>query len=108
MEAIREAKALRSRRYRNRRLGEFLKEINLTEGRATGIPTIQTELKKNGSPAATIETDDIRSYFLIDIPCHPDFICENVIEGIMEKDLTTRQQQIIELIHDNQHITYDD
>lgn len=108
MEAIREAKALRSRRYRNRRLGEFLKEINLTEGRATGIPTIQTELKKNGSPAATIETDDIRSYFLIDIPCHPDFIWENVIASIMEKDLTTRQQQIIELIHDNQHITYDD
>ena len=45
---------------------------------------------------------------MIDIPCHPDFIWENVIASIMEKDLTTRQQQIIELIHDNQHITYDD
>ena len=29
---------LRSRRFRNRRLGEFLKELDLTEGRATGIP----------------------------------------------------------------------
>jgi len=27
-----------SRRYRNRRIGEFLKELNLTEGRSTGIP----------------------------------------------------------------------
>ena len=40
MEAVREGMSLRSRRYRNRRLGEFLKELDLTEGRATGIPTI--------------------------------------------------------------------
>ncbi len=29
-----------SRRYRNGRIGEFLKELDLTEGRATGIPKI--------------------------------------------------------------------
>ncbi|RBJ75971.1 transcriptional regulator, partial [Pseudomonas sp. MWU12-2534b] len=29
-----------SRRYRNRRIGEFLKELDLTEGRSTGIPKI--------------------------------------------------------------------
>ena len=57
-EAIREARMLRSRRYNNRRLGEFLKELNLTEGRATGIPTIQQKLQENGSPRATIETDE--------------------------------------------------
>ena len=27
----------------------------------------------NGSPRATIETDEERTYFLIDIPCHPYF-----------------------------------
>lgn len=74
IEAIREAQVLRCRRYRNRRLGEFLKELNLTEGRATGIPTIQKSLRDNGSGRATIETDENRSYFLIDIPCHPAFI----------------------------------
>ena len=73
MEAIREGKSLRSRRYRNRRLGEFLKELDLTEGRATGIPTVQEELEANGSPRATIEIDEERTYFLIDIPCHPYF-----------------------------------
>ena len=72
-EAIKEAKLLRTRRYKNRRLGEFLKELGLTEGRATGIPTIQKTLKENGSNKATIETDEARSYFLIDIPCHPNF-----------------------------------
>lgn len=74
MEAVRSGQSLRSRRYRNRRLGEFLKELELTEGRATGIPTIQDELQANGSPAAKIETDEERTYFLIDIPCHPYFI----------------------------------
>jgi ATP-dependent DNA helicase RecG len=74
MRAIKEAKSLRSRRYRNRRLGEFLKELDLTEGRATGIPTIQKALAENGSKHATIETDEERTFFLIDIPCHPDFV----------------------------------
>ena len=48
MQAIKEARMLRSRRYTNRRLGEFLKELDLTEGRATGIPTIQQKLRENG------------------------------------------------------------
>lgn len=74
MNSIKSANILRSRRYRNRRLGEFLKELGLTEGRATGIPTIQAELKVNGSQRASIETDDRRTYFLIDIPCHPQMI----------------------------------
>ena len=34
-----------SKRYRNRRLGEYLKELDLTEGRSTGIPTIQNVWK---------------------------------------------------------------
>lgn len=74
MESLKEANMLRSRRYRNRRLGDFLKELDLTEGRATGIPTIQKKLRENGSPKATIETDESRSYFLIDIPARKDFV----------------------------------
>lgn len=40
-----------SRRYRNRRIGEFLKELDLTEGRSTGLPKILRVMQKNGSPA---------------------------------------------------------
>lgn len=72
-EAIKSAKKLKARRYRNRRLGDFLKELDLTEGRATGIPTIQKALKDNGSERASIETDDDRTYFLMTIPCHSSF-----------------------------------
>ena len=50
-----------------------MKELDLTEGHATGIPTIQDELKMNGSDNAVIETDEDRSYFLIEIPCRKGF-----------------------------------
>lgn len=63
-EAIKAAQRLKARRYRNRRLGDFLKELDLTEGRATGIPTIQKSLRENGSDKAVIDTDEDRTYFL--------------------------------------------
>jgi len=116
-EAIRKAKSLRSRRYRNRRLGEFLKELDLTEGRATGIPTIQDELKSNGSPQATIDTDEERTYFLIDIPCHPKFIEDTlsfeqngVKDGVKDgaKELTDIQKIILFEIQSDPFITTSD
>lgn len=62
-----------SRRYRNRRLGEFLKELGLTEGRATGIPTILKALKDNGSPEPRFNTDEDRSFFEVELFIHPSF-----------------------------------
>jgi len=52
------------RRYRNSRIGDFFKELHLTEGKNTGIPKIRKALKNNGSPEARFETDDERSYFI--------------------------------------------
>ena len=60
-----------TRRYRNRRIGEFLKELNLTEGRGTGIPKILRVIQKNGSPLPVFETDDDRTYFVARFPIHP-------------------------------------
>ena len=71
---------LKSRRYRNRYLGDFLKELDLTEGRSTGVPTIQEKLAANGSPRATFETTDDRLTFLIHIPVHSG--CENNLVAI--------------------------
>ncbi len=51
-----------ARRYRNRRIGEFLKELELTEGRCTGIPKIRAAMAKNGSPPARFSTDEGRTY----------------------------------------------
>lgn len=61
--------------------GEFLKELDLTEGRSTGIPKILRVMTHNGSPAPSFETDKDRSYFLIRLSVHAGFIgSEQVIE----------------------------
>lgn len=61
---LREYRAV-SRRYRNRRVGEFLKELRLTEGRNTGIHKMLRSLEENGSPRPILETDEERIYFLV-------------------------------------------
>lgn len=80
---------LHSRRYRNRRLGDFLKELDLTEGHSTGIPTIQAELLKNGSSRATIETNDERILINVFIPIHDgcgDTVVLNAPQGDTQGD----------------------
>lgn len=71
---IAEGKRFVSRHYRNRRLGEFLKELDLLEGYSSGILTIQEELAKNGSPRAEFFTDEDRRTMRIRIPIHPAFL----------------------------------
>jgi len=70
MEALRKGRAV-ARRYRNRRIGEFLKELDLTEGRGTGIPKIIKSMRANGSPAPRFETDEGRRSFLVTLPALP-------------------------------------
>ena len=71
---IAEGKRFVSRYYRNRRLGEFLKELDLSEGHSSGIPTIQEELEKNGSPRAEFFTDEDRRVMRIRIQIHLAFL----------------------------------
>lgn len=91
---------LHSRRYRNRRLGDFLKELDLTEGRSTGIPTIQDELKKNGSPRAIIETNDERSYINVFIPVHAGCGDTVILNDPKDdpKEISERQGFILKII----------
>ena len=70
MDDLRRGRAA-SRRYRNRRIGEFLKELDLAEGRSTGIPKILRAMEANGSPPPEFETDEDRTSFLIRLPVHP-------------------------------------
>ena len=62
-----------NRRYRNRRIGEFLKELDLAEGRSTGVPKILRAMRNNGSPAPRFETGDDHTWFLVRLPAHPLF-----------------------------------
>ena len=94
LDALRSGNRLHARRYRNRRLGDFLHELGLTEGRGTGLPTIHRELKKNGLPDAYIETGPDRTYFIISIPCHKDFVTDELVVdksgNVVGKDWVTK------------------
>jgi len=60
-----------ARDYRNRKIGGFLKELKLTEGRGTGLPIIHCSMEENGSPPPVFETDENNAYFLCILPIHP-------------------------------------
>lgn len=63
-----------SRDYRNRRIGDFLKELDLTEGRATGLPKIYREMERNESPLPLFITDNEKISFLAILPVHNLFL----------------------------------
>ncbi|MCM1578920.1 MAG: hypothetical protein NC078_09000 [Ruminococcus sp.] len=64
---------IRARIYRNRRIGDFLKELKLIEGRNTGFPNAIKALKNNGSGSLKFDMDENRSYLSVTIPVHPYF-----------------------------------
>ena len=117
--AIKEGKRFRTRYYRNRRLGEFLHELELCEGHCTGVPTIQEELELNGSPMATFDTDEDRQSVCVTIPIHPRFL-EKIDEiGVAQtntktntktdtKTNTKTENSIIEIIQENPEVTLDE
>nr|VFK45095.1 MAG: ATP-dependent DNA helicase RecG [Candidatus Kentron sp. TC] len=64
---------------RNRRVGEFLKELGLAEGRGTGIPKVFRSMKQNGSPAPVFDFDEERTYFQVTLPAHPEYVAINAL-----------------------------
>lgn len=65
---LRTQRRIIAREYRNRRIGDFLKELRLTEGRGTGFPSIYDSMKNNGSPAPIFETNKDSTYVLSILP----------------------------------------
>ena len=63
-----------NRRYRNRRIGDILKELHLTEGRNTGFGKIFSALEENGSPKPEFETDEGHNYFITRLFVHKAFM----------------------------------
>ncbi len=93
-----------ARRYRNRRIGEFLKELDMTEGRGTGIPKMLQAIRQNQSPLPEFHTDEDRTYFTVEFGIHPAFtptVSEKMSEKMSEKNL----ERVLELIGQNREIT---
>jgi ATP-dependent DNA helicase RecG len=78
-----------SRFYRNRRVGDFLKELEFTEGRSTGFPKIYRHLKNNYSPEPKFETDENNLHFLTTIYSHKLFAPKQI-------ELNDKEKRIID------------
>ena len=63
-------KRIVSRESRNRRIGDFLKELEYTEGRGTGFPTIYKAMANNGSPEPIFESNEQSTHVLATLPVH--------------------------------------
>ena len=64
---------------RNRRIGEFLKELRLAEGRGTGIPKVFDAMAQNGSPPPQYEFDEQRTYFTVILQAHPEYLAVSAL-----------------------------
>ncbi len=84
---------VRARRYRNPKIGEFFKELELSEKKSTGISKILRELKINGSPLPEFETDEDRTYMITTIKIHDGFDIESPKEN--ETSLSIKMKQVL-------------
>lgn len=95
-----------SKRYRNRRIGDFLKELKLTEGKNTDFRKIRNALKNNGSPKPIFITDEERSLFITRLLIHPKFkkaILQALVEVPVKApvDLNETEQKIMSALNKN-------
>lgn len=106
-----------NRRYRNRRIGDFLKELHLTEGRNTGFKKILDALSANGSPKPEFETDDDRSYFISRLFIHEGFSKDHsesiqknetmnrFLNRVLNRKDIEKLSPVIEYLEDHQEIS---
>lgn len=81
---------IRGRMYRNRRIGDILKELHLIEGRNTGFPTAFRALRENGSSLPTFLMGDQREFLSVTIPVHPYFLKKKETRTIKKDEYENR------------------
>ncbi len=104
-----------SRAYRNRRIGDFLKEIDLTEGKSTGFPIIRDVMAGNGNPEPVFHTDKDQVLFMVTLPCHSELpgTMPGAMIGAMTgtmislADATSMLANIIDIVGINKVLEYD-
>lgn len=82
---------IRARIYRNRRIGDFLKELKLIEGRNTGFPNAFKALNENGSAYPRFEMNENREYLSVILPVHSYFLPTDTVKS---KDVAYKEKII--------------
>jgi len=95
---------VKGRKYRNRRIGELFKEIDLSEKKGTGIPKILRELKQNGSPEPEFDMDEERTYLNAIIRIRDGFERKEKMSESMSELERARMQIILIYLETNKEI----
>ena len=85
---------IKGRKYRNRRIGELFKEIDLSEKKGTGIPKILRELRINGSPEVEFDMDDDRTYLNTIIHIRSGFEMSESMSESMSKSMSKSMSEL--------------
>ena len=88
-------------------LTDHMVELEMTEGRGTGIPKMLKAIQNNGSPAPVFHTDDDRTYFLVELSVHPVFA---EVTDDKETDTTGSEktsEKILRLLKQDPEMTID-
>ncbi|CAB4017650.1 Hypothetical predicted protein, partial [Paramuricea clavata] len=81
---------------RNRRIGEFLRQLNLAEARGTGVETIFRTMEKNDNPTPTFQFSN--DYFRVTLPAHPKFKAAMLLKDVEEKEASGNQLEASEIL----------
>lgn len=85
---------VKARKYRNRRIGEMFKEIDLSEKKGTGIPKILKELRANGSSDPEFDMDDNRTYLNTIIHARAGFDHNKQMSEIMSESMSELMSEL--------------
>lgn len=59
---------------RNRRIGEFFKELREAEQRLSGLPKMYRAMEANGSPPPKFDFDEGRTFFQVTLRAHTEYV----------------------------------
>lgn len=90
---------------RNRRVGDFLKQLGLAEMRNTGIPTIIREMKQNGSPTPRFDFDEERTYFRVTLPAHPLYVVLHAIREAAYLWTTGQKEAALQRLSESKNLS---
>lgn len=84
---------------RNRRIGEFLKELRLAEGRGTGIKKVYRTMIQNESPPPRFDFDESRTFFQVVLPAHPEYVAISALRDVAHLRAIGNQAAALNRLH---------
>ena len=81
---------------RNRRIGDFLRQLDLAEARGTGVGTIFRTMDKNHNPTPEFDFDS--SYFCVKLPAHPKFQAAMLMKDVEELEASGKKLEASQVL----------